>query len=89
MICHQLQYLSFFEKALQENHDNRKSKWLVGADVSIADLQLYHLVCWISGGIGDGDGPSLLKGIESSLIDNYPLLLKHKLQVETLPEVLS
>jgi hypothetical protein len=46
-------------------------------------------VCWISGGIGDGDGPSLLKGIESSLVDNYPRLLRHKMQLETLPEVLS
>ena len=57
--------------------------------MSIADLQLYHLVCWISGGIGDGDGPSLLQGIESSLIKSYPLLLRHKYQVETLPEVTS
>ena len=74
---------------MQENLDNQQSKWLVGTEVSIADLQLYHLVCWISGGIGDGDGPSLLQGIESSLIKGYPLLLRHKYQVETLPEVTS
>jgi hypothetical protein len=61
----------------------------VGTKVSIADLKLNQLVCWISGGTGDGDGPSLLLGIESSLVDNYPLLLRHKMQVETLPEVLS
>lgn len=57
--------------------------------MSIADLKLYQLVCWISGGIGDGDGPSLLNGIEASLIENYPRLLKHKMQIETLPEVMS
>ncbi|CAB9506161.1 S-crystallin [Seminavis robusta] len=82
-------YLSFFERALRENGENNGSKWLVGKSVSIADLKLNQLVCWISGGIGEGDGPSLLKGIETSLVENYPLLLKHKMQIETLPEVLS
>jgi prostaglandin-H2 D-isomerase / glutathione transferase len=70
-------FLSYFENMLSSND----SGWLVGKDITIADLQLYRLETWV--------GSSMLDGIPAATLDPFPLVRAHKERIESLPEVLS
>eukprot|EP00551_Chaetoceros_affinis_P010773 CAMPEP_0203675970 /NCGR_PEP_ID=MMETSP0090-20130426/22792_1 /ASSEMBLY_ACC=CAM_ASM_001088 /TAXON_ID=426623 /ORGANISM="Chaetoceros affinis, Strain CCMP159" /LENGTH=235 /DNA_ID=CAMNT_0050542345 /DNA_START=115 /DNA_END=822 /DNA_ORIENTATION=- len=65
-------FLGFIEKKLTTNEG---SKWIVGNDISIADLALYCELEWISGGI--------LDGIPTSVLDTYPACLTLMENVKT------
>jgi glutathione S-transferase len=70
-------YFSHFEKVLKENGTG----WLVGENVTIADLQLHRVPSWVMSG--------MLDGIPKDLVDGYPLVKAHHERIEALPEVVA
>lgn len=59
--------------------DSNKSGWLVGDDVSIADLRAHQVISWLMSGI--------LDGVPSNCMDAYPLLKALHDRVEALPAI--
>jgi glutathione S-transferase len=68
-------YLGYLNDILKNN----MSGWLVGDKVTIADLRLYQLAIWIDSGA--------LDGVPSSVLDTYPEIKQHMLQIREIPEV--
>jgi glutathione S-transferase len=68
-------YLGYLNNILKNN----VSGWLVGDTVTIADLRLYQLATWIDSGA--------LDGVPSSVLDTYPEIKQHMLQIREIPEV--
>ena len=60
-------WLGFLEKLLQDNGD---TGFFVGHSISVADLAVWRLCAWISGGIIDG--------LPVNLLDGFPLLSVHQ-----------
>lgn len=71
-------WLGFLEKLLQDNGDNG---FFVGHSISVADLAVWRLCAWISGGIIDG--------LPVDLLDGFPLLSVHQSQISNLPKVVE
>ena len=71
---------------LEDNNDNG---CLVGNHVTIADLFLYHLVAWLDGGLDGGLLDGELRAIDSSVLDEYPLLRQHNEAIERNPAVVN
>jgi glutathione S-transferase len=69
-------WLGFLEKLLQDNGD---TGFLVGDSISVADLAVWRLCAWISGGIIDG--------IPINLLEAFPLLSVHQSKISNLPKV--
>lgn len=63
--------LGYMEKKMTENEG---SDWIVGDTISIADLDLYCCLDWISGGI--------LDGVPTDILEPYPGCKKLKESVE-------
>jgi glutathione S-transferase len=72
------QWLGFLEKLLQDNGD---TGFFVGHSISVADLAVWRLCAWISGGIIDG--------LPVNLLDGFPLLSVHQSQISNLPKVVE
>jgi len=72
------QWLGFLEKLL---HDNGDTGFFVGHSISVADLAVWRLCAWISGGIIDG--------LPVDLLDGFPLLSVHQSQISNLPKVVE
>lgn len=72
------QWLGFLEKLLQDNGD---TGFFVGHSISVADLAVWRLCAWISGGIIDG--------LPVNLLDWFPLLSVHQSQISNLPKVVE
>ena len=72
-------FLRFFESVLE------RSKWLVGKNLTIADLTLYHLVGWLDGSLDSGIYGGKLGAVDSSILDDYPLVRQHKELVQNYP----
>jgi glutathione S-transferase len=72
------QWLGFLEKLLQGNGD---TGFFVGHSISVADLAVWRLCAWISGGIIDG--------LPVDLLDGFPLLSVHQSQISNLPKVVE
>ena len=71
-------WLGFLEKLLQDNGD---TGFFVGHSISVADLAVWRLCAWISGGIIDG--------LPVNLLDGFPLLSVHQSQISNLPKVVE
>jgi len=71
-------WLGFLEKLLQDNGD---TGFFVGHSISVADLAVWRLCAWISGGIIDG--------LPVDLLDGFPLLSVHQSQISNLPKVVE
>ena len=71
-------WLGFLEKLLQDNGD---TGFFVGHSISVADLAVWRLCAWISGGIIDG--------LPVNLLDVFPLLSVHQSQISNLPKVVE
>ena len=71
-------WLGFLEKLLQDNGD---TGFFVGHSISVADLAVWRLCAWISGGIIDG--------LPVNLLDGFPLLSVHQSQISNLPKVIK
>ncbi len=71
-------WLGFLEKLLQDNGD---TGFFVGRSISVADLAVWRLCAWISGGIIDG--------LPVNLLDGFPLLSVHQSQISNLPKVVE
>ncbi|MAD82825.1 MAG: hypothetical protein CL912_07670 [Deltaproteobacteria bacterium] len=71
-------WLGFLEKLLQDNGD---TGFFVGHSISVADLAVWRLCAWISGGIIDG--------LPVGLLDGFPLLSVHQSQISNLPKVVE
>ena len=71
-------WLGFLEKLLQDNGD---TGFFVGHSISVADLAVWRLCAWISGGIIDG--------LPVNLLDGFPLLSFHQSQISNLPKVVE
>ena len=69
-------WLGFLDKLLQDNGD---TGFLVGDSISVADLAVWRLCAWISGGIIDG--------IPINLLEAFPLLSVHQSKISNLPKV--
>jgi len=69
-------WLGFLEKLLRDNGD---TGFFVGKSISVADLAIWRLCAWISGGIIDG--------IPTNLMEGFPLLSVHKREISNLPKV--
>ncbi len=68
-------YFGLVEKMLEQN----KSGWLVGDDITIADLKWHYMVTNLQTGI--------LDGIPTNVVDAYPRLLEHIQKVKNYPGV--
>ena len=71
-------WLGFLEKLLE---DNRDTGFFVGSSISVADLAVWRLCAWISGGIIDG--------ISTNLLEGFPLLSVHQREISNLPKVME
>ena len=71
-------WLGFLEKLLE---DNRDTGFFVGSSISVADLAVWRLCAWISGGIIDG--------IPTNLLEVFPLLSVHQSKISNLPKVME
>ena len=71
-------WLGFLEKLLQDNGD---TGFFVGDSISVADLAVWRLCAWISGGIIDG--------LSVNLLDGFPLLTVHQSQISNLTKVIE
>ena len=71
-------WLGFLEKLLE---DNRDTGFFVGSSISVADLAVWRLCAWISGGIIDG--------ISTNLLEGFPLLSVHQSEISNLPKVME
>jgi len=71
-------WLGFLEKLLKDNGD---TGFFVGHSISVADLAVWRLCAWISGGIIDG--------LPVNLLDGFPLLSVHQSQISNLPKVIE
>jgi glutathione S-transferase len=71
-------WLGFLEKLLQDNGD---TGFFVGHSISVADLAVWRLCAWISGGIIDG--------LPVNLLDGFPLLSVHQSLISNLPKVVE
>jgi len=71
-------WLGFLEKLLKDNGD---TGFFVGHSISVADLAVWRLCAWISGGIIDG--------LPVNLLDGFPLLSVHQSQISNLPKVVE
>jgi len=71
-------WLGFLEKLLQDNGD---TGFFVGHSISVADLAVWRLCAWVSGGIIDG--------LPVDLLDGFPLLSVHQSQISNLPKVVE
>jgi glutathione S-transferase len=69
-------WLGFLEKLLQ---DNGNTGLIVGDSITVADLAIWRLCAWISGGIIDG--------IPTNLLEGFPLLFVHQSKISNLPKV--
>ena len=71
-------WLGFLEKLLE---DNRDTGFFVGSSISVADLAVWRLCAWISGGIIDG--------ISTNLLEGFPLLSVHQREISNFPKVME
>jgi glutathione S-transferase len=71
-------WLGFLEKLLE---DNRDTGFFVGSSISVADLAVWRLCAWISGGIIDG--------ISTTLLEGFSLLSVHQREISNLPKVME
>ena len=71
-------WLGFLEKLLE---DNRDTGFFVGSSISVADLAVWRLCAWISGGIIDG--------IPTNLLEGFSLLSVHQREISNLPKVME
>jgi len=71
-------WLGFLEKLLE---DNRDTGFFVGSSISVADLAVWRLCAWISGGIIDG--------ISTNLLEGFSLLSVHQREISNLPKVME
>ena len=69
-------WLVFLEKLLQ---DNGNTGFLLGDSLSVADLAIWRLCAWISGGN--------INGITIYLLEGFPLLSVHQSKISNLPKV--
>jgi len=69
-------WLGFLEKLLQ---DNGNTGLIVGDSITVADLAVWRLCAWISGGIIDG--------IPINLLEGFPLLSVHQSKISNLHKV--
>lgn len=68
-------YFGYVENILKEN----PSGWMVGDNLSIADLKWYFLISNLQTGVIDG--------IPADITDAYPLLTEHVQKVRNYPEI--
>lgn len=88
--------MAYFEKAKIENPS---STWLVGPSVTIADLYLHNFLSFITRAVAKddlqesaagGDSHSnQLDGLPDGLMDDFPVLSNHTIDVENLSAVAS
>ncbi len=71
-------WLGFLEKLLEDNGDKG---FFVGSSISVADLAVWRLCGWISGGIIDG--------IPTNLLEGFTLLSVHQREISNLPKVME
>ncbi len=71
-------WLGFLEKLLEDNGDKG---FFVGNSISVADLAVWRLCAWISGGIIDG--------IPTNLLEGFTLLSVHQREISNLPKVME
>ena len=71
-------WLGFMETLLERNG---KTGYFVNDSLTVADLAAWRLCGWISGGIIDG--------IPESILDKFPLIIKHKNHISNLPKILE
>ncbi len=71
-------WLGFLEKLLEDNGDKG---FFVGSSISVADLAVWRLCGWISGGIIDG--------IPTNLLEGFPLLSDHQREISNFPKVME
>ncbi|MDG1177609.1 MAG: glutathione S-transferase [SAR324 cluster bacterium] len=71
-------WLAFLEKLLQDNGD---TGFFVADSISVADLAVWRLCGWISGGVIDG--------IPTNLLEGFPLLSVHHQEISNLPKVME
>ena len=69
-------WLGFMETLL---HKNGKKDYFVNDSLTVADLAAWRLCGWISGGVIDG--------IPETILEKFPLLSKHQVQISKLPKV--
>jgi glutathione S-transferase len=66
------------EKLLQDNGD---TGFFVDDSISVADLAVWRLCGWISGGVIDD--------IPTNLLEGFPLLSIHQQEISNLPKVIE
>ena len=71
-------WLAFLEKLLQDNGD---TGFFVDDSISVADLAVWRLCGWISGGVIDD--------IPTNLLEGFPLLSIHQQEISNLPKVIE
>ena len=71
-------WLAFLEKLLQDNGD---TGFFVNDSISVADLAVWRLCGWISGGVIDD--------IPTNLLEGFPLLSVHQMEISNLPKVME
>ena len=71
-------WLGFLEKLLQDNGD---TGFFVADSISVADLAVWRLCGWISGGVIDD--------IPTNLLEGFPLLSVHQMKISNLPKVME
>ena len=69
-------WLGYLESLLQANEG---SGYFVGSSLTVADLAIWRMMGWLTGGI--------LDGIPRDLMDGFPGLTRHYRAVDSLPKV--